>query len=186
MDITLIKHGKTDFNALGKRQGITDLSLNEQGKKELLEVKETLADRDFDVIFSSPLKRAIETAEIIFPTKNVIKNDYLREFDFGELEGVRFTEAVSNYPRNEVVEYNGRQFLMPNEGESFEHMVHRIEQFLQLVRFSFSDDSKIAIVTHATVIEIMQALIGRRAWHAYLGEARNIHGFIDLKIKIQS
>jgi broad specificity phosphatase PhoE len=180
MEITLIKHARTDFNEVGKRQGSTDLSLNDRGKKEAAQLREELTDIPFDIVFSSPLKRAVETAQILFPSINIIKNDLLREYDFGELEGVRFSEPSENFPENQVQEYNGKQFLIPNQGESFEHVVFRVERFIQMLRHGFGGQSKIAIVTHSTIIEIFKALAEQKDWSAYLGDSRQFHGFVKV------
>ena len=63
--ICLVRHGQTDWNALGKLQGQTDIPLNELGKIQARQCGEFLSEEDWDVIISSPLKRARETAEII-------------------------------------------------------------------------------------------------------------------------
>lgn len=184
MKIILIKHGKTDFNDQGKRQGSTDLSLNDRGIKEISILKEEFNDTIFDVIFSSPLKRALESAQILFPKQNIVKNDLLREFDFGELEGVRFSEPLEKFPENAVEEYNGKKFLLPNKGETFENVVHRVQRFLQLIVHGFGPDTTIAIVTHATIIEIMQALIQGKQWSACLGENTYMQGYMEIEVPI--
>ena len=182
MNITLIKHGRTDFNDQGKRQGSTDLSLNNRGDKEVRSMINEFKNKRFDVIFSSPLKRALETAQILFPEQNIVKNDFLREYDFGELEGVRFSEPLENFPDNEVEEYNGKQFLIPSEGETFEHVAHRVERFVQLLLHGFGEEANIAVVTHSTVIEIMRAFCEGKEWSAYLGKDTYFHGYVELEL----
>lgn len=64
--ICLVRHGQTDWNALGKLQGQTDIPLNELGKIQARQCGEFLSkEASWDVIISSPLKRARETADII-------------------------------------------------------------------------------------------------------------------------
>ena len=63
--IYFVRHGQTDWNKLGRIQGHSDTELNEEGKNQAQIVKEKLNGIKFDKVFSSPLKRAKETAQII-------------------------------------------------------------------------------------------------------------------------
>ena len=65
MKITVIRHGETDWNAVGKIQGKTDIPLNTNGREQARITARLLSKHNIDVIISSPLKRAVETAEII-------------------------------------------------------------------------------------------------------------------------
>ena len=91
MEILLTRHGKTEWNALGKVQGKADIKLNEEGIKQAKETSKLLQDEKIDLIISSPLIRAIETARIIAKERNIpiITDESLSERDFGEYEGKR-------------------------------------------------------------------------------------------------
>lgn len=65
MKIILIRHGKTEWNTLNKAAGQVDIPLNEIGREQALETKEKLKDMPIDLIITSPLIRARQTAEII-------------------------------------------------------------------------------------------------------------------------
>ena len=181
MKITLIKHGKTDFNLEGRRQGRRDLSLNDVGKKEVFALKNKIR-QDFNIILSSPLMRTLETAKILFPGKKVLPNDLLIEYDFGELEGVKFSTPLEKFPNNKVEEYNGIKFLMPNRGESFEDLVERCKKFIKYLKENFKKNDVIAVVTHSTNLEIIKALAEGDPWHKYLAQAKNFHGFVEIEI----
>jgi broad specificity phosphatase PhoE len=89
MKITTIRHGETDWNVAGKIQGSVDTELNQNGITQAERLAKRLADVPCDIIFSSDLKRAKKTAEIINSQHGVhiITSDSLRESDFGEFEG---------------------------------------------------------------------------------------------------
>jgi uncharacterized phosphatase len=63
--LALVRHGETDWNSAGRLQGRTDIPLNELGRKQANDAGASLSAQDWDLLVSSPLRRAVETAEII-------------------------------------------------------------------------------------------------------------------------
>ncbi|MDD4816179.1 MAG: histidine phosphatase family protein [Clostridia bacterium] len=84
--IYLVRHSQTDWNLKKIYQGQTDIELNIVGIKQAEELAKKLDGIYFDIVFSSPLKRAIKTAEIISNGKIVVDNRLIERFN-GELEG---------------------------------------------------------------------------------------------------
>ena len=84
--IYLVRHGQTDWNTIGKYQGQTDIELNPEGIVQAENLRKNLKDIDFDIVISSPLKRAYKTAQIIHPGY-IITDNRLMERSNGELEG---------------------------------------------------------------------------------------------------
>ena len=86
MNIFVVRHGQTEWNVLKKMQGSADIELNEKGLSQAQDTADMLSSETFDVIFSSALKRAKQTAEIINNSRglNIIFDDRLRERNFGE------------------------------------------------------------------------------------------------------
>ncbi len=91
MIIYIVRHGQTDYNVEGRYGGRIDVPLNDTGIKQAQELHEKLKDIKFDLVYSSPLQRAIKTAEIICDNE-IIKDDRIIERDNGELEGKLKTE----------------------------------------------------------------------------------------------
>lgn len=89
MEIYILRHGQTVWNKSRLLQGSRDIELCEEGRAVARERCDQLKEVDFDVIYSSPLKRAYETACIIRGDRDIpiIKDDRLREINFGENEG---------------------------------------------------------------------------------------------------
>ncbi|HHT88984.1 MAG TPA: histidine phosphatase family protein [Clostridiales bacterium] len=93
MKIYLIRHGETDWNLIGKVQGREDVPLNETGRRQVRKCAAALKNTEVKIIVTSPLSRAVETAEIISDSiggSKIIIDDGLIERDFGRLSGISY------------------------------------------------------------------------------------------------
>lgn len=90
--IYVVRHGQTDWNREGRLQGRQGLPLNELGISQAEQLREALHDVKFDLVFSSPQARAIETAEIATGIKAIVDNR-LDVFDLGEADGLTRSEV---------------------------------------------------------------------------------------------
>lgn len=99
--VFLVRHGETTWNKLGKFQGVKDIELSEKGIEQAKFLSKRF-ETNFDVICTSPLKRARKTAEIIAANKNIspIVVQNLREIDFGNWEGLTIKELLSKYSKD--------------------------------------------------------------------------------------
>jgi broad specificity phosphatase PhoE len=102
----LVRHGETDWNLAGRIQGATDIPLNDTGRDQARATGIKMQGRKWDVIVSSPLSRAFETASIIasligLPEPTPI--DGLVERNYGEAEGMTGPELESVYPSDSPV-----------------------------------------------------------------------------------
>lgn len=98
--VILIRHGETEWNVLHRFQGLTDIPLNDRGRQQAGFARNGLADRKLDAIYTSPLQRAVETAEIIREDRDILiyPTDGLREMGIGEWEGLLVSEIDERYP----------------------------------------------------------------------------------------
>lgn len=101
----MVRHGNTDWNALGKIQGQTDIPLNELGKKQANALAERLSkdEKLWDAVISSDLQRARQTAAVIADKLGIPLLDgdpRLRERNFGEVEGLTLPERVERWGEN--------------------------------------------------------------------------------------
>lgn len=96
----LVRHGSTDWNIEGRIQGCTDTTLNQQGRREVSELAQSLKRQDWEFIITSELQRAKETGEIISDMLQIPLFSYkgLREREFGPLEGLTLHEIKERYP----------------------------------------------------------------------------------------
>lgn len=100
-DFYIFRHGETDYNKEKRWQGCgIDTNLNENGIKQAHELAKILASENLQIIYSSCLKRAVETAEIIAKSANIeVKRiEDLREGCFGDAEGMCKAEVAKKYP----------------------------------------------------------------------------------------
>lgn len=101
--LVLVRHGETAWNAEGRLQGQTDIPLNDNGREQARTAGVALAGRSWDLVVSSTLGRAIETAELIGSELGLELSDrmsQLRERHYGRAEG----HLVRDLPREEIDE----------------------------------------------------------------------------------
>ena len=140
--IYIVRHGQTEYNVIGRYGGRIDVPLNDNGIKQAHELHEILKDIKFDLVFSSPLHRALQTAEIICDNE-IIKDDRIIERDNGELEG-KLKSEIKVFP----------DF---NDPEEKRYNIENIVDFRNRIYSFFKDISEnykgknILVVTHAGV-----------------------------------
>ena len=145
--IGLIRHGVTEWNELGKAQGTSDIPLNELGRMQAFNVGDRLLEEGkWDMIISSDLSRAIETAQIIGSKINLLVSHYdkrIREIDCGEIDGT--TEEI----RQEKWGSNWREIDLGME--SFEEVGKRGIEFIEEIVHTYKG-MRILIVSHGALI----------------------------------
>ncbi len=154
MEIYIIRHGKTAWNVDRLLQGGTDIELNKDGRNLAIKTGEGLKDIHFDKIYSSPLKRALETAELIRGDRDIpIETDNrLREISFGSREGER-SMAVKDDPNDPFYFFfHAPEKYDPLDGESFQSVMERTKSFLtEVVEPLKNEYKRIMIVGHGAM-----------------------------------
>jgi len=99
VQIVLVRHGATDWNLQGRCQGATDRELSEVGLRQAEQIASLLSSESVQAIYSSGLRRARQTAELISQPHNlpVLIEENIRELDHGALEGLTFNEIKQCY-----------------------------------------------------------------------------------------
>jgi probable phosphoglycerate mutase len=98
MEIVLVRHGETEWSAAGKHTSATDLPLVQAGRTRAAAVAQELAGRSFALVLCSPLRRARETCELAGLGARAELDDDLREWDYGEYEGLTTPEIRERRP----------------------------------------------------------------------------------------
>lgn len=158
MVIYLIRHGETDWNTKRLLQGSTDIPLNQSGVEVARQTAEGLKDVKFDLIFTSPLKRAVETAEIIRGDRKIpiILEERLQEIGFGPYEGLCCLKDEWNIPDPDFINFFARPdaYVPPKGGESIRHLCERTTEFLQeVVQTPDYQDKTILLSGHGAVVK---------------------------------
>lgn len=100
-DFYIFRHGETEFNLQHRQQGSgIDMELTAKGQEQAIALAQKLARCNLDIIFSSPLKRAVQTAQTVAKTLHcplIIKDD-LQECFYGRAEGMLQSELAEKYP----------------------------------------------------------------------------------------
>ena len=153
MTFAFIRHGQTDWNRDDKLQGSSDIPLNAEGRAQAHEAAGILADGGWEVVVSSPLLRARETAQIIAKDLGLeLGPSYpaLVERSYGPLEGESSSETMARWPHRD---YPG--------AESLDSVVSRGLAALARIADDFRDRD-VVIVAHGTIIRYtLAALAGR-------------------------
>ena len=149
MKLYLVRHGQTDWNKEKRLQGQEDIPLNDFGRHLAKETGIGLRNVRFNLWFSSDLKRAAETAEIVNYLDLPIKLDKkLEEIDFGIFEGLSYKEILEKYPAEAKKSQEEWKTFDYITGESLEVLQRRAVEFVE----SLDKTKDNLVVTHWGVI----------------------------------
>ncbi len=154
--IYIVRHGETDWNIGSRMQGHTDIPLNSKGKQQAKEIASHLKKINLDIIYASPLSRAYETAMIINSHHNapIIKDNALRERQFGELEGKTYEEVNKFHPALIFSETWNYPDYHPPGGESVNDIKKRVSEFTKKILKKYTGKS-ILLVSHGVALRIL-------------------------------
>lgn len=173
MLIYLIRHGETVYNTEKRYQGSADIPLSPAGRATLHR-----ADFDPDIVWTSPLTRAVETAQIIFPSSRIIPIQGLREMDFGAFEGRNANEMEQDADYRAWVD--GRCVGRCPGGESMEEFAARTcPAFAALVQDALAQKrEQLVVVAHGGTQMAVLGLLSRPVRDYYRWMAPNGGGYI--------
>jgi len=153
--IFLVRHGQIDYGNEKRYIGITDLPLSNAGIGQATRLKEYFSDIDIEKVFTSPLKRCMQTAEILLEGSRISREviDELQEINMGEWEN-RTIDYIKDHFR-EMYEKRGANIdtFIPPGGESFKQLQKRVmPAFESIVE---NNAGNILIISHAGVNRVI-------------------------------
>lgn len=152
--IYLVRHGETKWNKIKKIQGTSDIELTPKGFKQAKKIANRLANEKIDLIYSSDLKRAYKTAEIIANKLKLKVNvsQALREINFGCWEGLTLSEIQNKYSNEYLLWMTEPHKLQISNAETLMIVKERTVKFIKEI-INNSNDKNILVVSHGAAIK---------------------------------
>jgi len=167
----LVRHGNIEYNNIQRFAGFIDLELTEEGLKQVEKLRDRLEKEAIDAIYSSDLKRAFMTAEVIASRHKVeIVSCYeLREVNYGDVDGFTFEEIKQRYPKlaEEIADFSP-ELSFPS-GDSLKGFIDRTLTFLDRLK-EHSQEQTVLIVSHGGAIRALLCDllgIGQKYWQTF-------------------
>lgn len=177
--LVLIRHGATKANIEHRYLGKTDEVLSKEGEMQLFEYKKMGFFPNIDFLFSSPMKRCVQTAEILFPELKPVEIEEWKEMDFGVFEGKNYLELQGDKRYQEWIDSNGT--LPFPEGESREEFISRCDKGFRrmigkLKPIKEEGRKTVGIIVHGGTIMALLSKYGKGDYFFY--QVPNGKGFI--------
>ena len=169
-NILLIRHGQSEWNKLNLFTGFKNIELSEQGIEEANKAGQNFKNLDikFNIVFTSELKRAQETAKIILQNLNqwdflnnqgkIISNINLNERDYGDLTGLNKKETAEKFGEEQVHKWRRGYSDQPPNGESLEDVVRRVTKYFEEVikpAIQSDENDNILIAAHGNSLRAL-------------------------------
>ena len=169
-NILLIRHGQSEWNKLNLFTGFKNIELSEQGIDEANKAGQNFKNLNikFDIVFTSELKRAQETAKIILKNldqwdhlyeEGKIKTDInLNERDYGDLTGLNKKETADKFGEEQVHKWRRGYSDQPPNGESLEDVVRRVKIYFEESinpAIQSADNNNILIAAHGNSLRAL-------------------------------
>lgn len=154
MNIYIMRHGTTVWNEKGITQGRSNNRLSKSGKQQTLTTAQSYQNTKFDVIFCSPIARAVQTANIMnkFHNVKIIKHELLTDIDQGIFTGRKFSSITPSEMELKKIRHSSCKM------ESFYSVEKRIKKFYEN-ELKNSPFENILIVTHSTCASFLKSII---------------------------
>ena len=154
MKLYIVRHGETIWNIEHKAQGRRDIPLSEKGIREASNVAPLVDKLNIDVVISSPLIRARETAKILVDSKLPINtDDRIKERDWGMNEGANL-DSVDKWDCWDVILNTKVQNI-----ECIQDFMYRVSDFIEDIKIRYKDKN-VLVVTHSAVSRVIHYLLG--------------------------
>lgn len=159
--IVLIRHGETDWNREHRFQGHADVPLNEEGRRQARELADRLRGEAYAAAYSSPLRRAHETARILAAelSVEVEPRDRLKEVDVGSWSGLTTSEVENRYPegfRRWADDRSGGW----TDGETYDELGRRVVADLLAIAEQHPGERVLAVTHGGAIRAVLAAIAG--------------------------
>lgn len=164
--ILIFRHGETDYNVEKRLQGFLDIPLNERGKRQAKELSEKLKAEKIDLMYSSPLSRALDTAKEILkghPETELVLEKSLQERDFGKYAGTLKAELPEKFPELKGAELINTWKSVDGRVESYAEIRERVFPLLEKIsEKARKENINIALSTHKGPIRLARMFFEKK------------------------
>lgn len=173
--VIVLRHGQTTYNAAGIWQGLLDAPLSDIGREQAAAAASALSAHRIDVIYSSDLSRAADTACVVGKAIGLepVYDVRLREIDVGEWSGMTTEEVTAKFPDEQTAIARGEDLRRGRTGESVTDVAERVQPFLDEVVAQLAPGATLLVVSHGVTGRALCArLAGMEqgvAWHCLSG-----------------
>ncbi len=132
----IVRHAESEWNPIGRYQGLLDPELSERGKLQADLLAKELSHIDVDAVYSSPLKRTLDTAKALLKFKELQINSDRRiiEIDHGVWSGMLVEEVMQKYPKDFEIWIKEPHKVKFPQGESLVDVYQRVKEFLSEIK----------------------------------------------------
>jgi len=168
--LTTVRHGETEYNKEKRYAGTIDIPLNEAGRNDVSHAATFVSSIKFDVVITSPLQRAIETAQFLTKGRiELVSSSYVRERNYGILQGRTYADVEHIRPPIHFIKVGGDYHsLNPPQAETFEELRARAEAFYEYIITNFMG-RRILVVSHGVFLQQFHGLLREKDWIESLG-----------------
>ena len=182
MLLYIIRHGETAWNRNRRLQGSSDIPLTPEGEALAAETARGLAGIPFDFVFSSPLKRAYRTAELLRGDRDIplFADSRLQEVRFGVAEGQADYRQV---PPVSLFFSDPEAYVPPDGAESYGEILLRAGSFVREALYPFSrrhPGAAVLLVAHAAINRGLEAVLLRTPLADYWKDPRRVNCAVDI------
>jgi len=160
--ICVVRHGETDWNIAGILQGWLDVPINERGRVQARQLADAFAGSAFSCVYTSPLARSLETAEIIADLLGLpppVCHDGLKERNFGAIQGIPKAELAESNPSllEHILKRNPDTHF--EQGESMEECATRVlAAIMDIARQR--PGARVLVITHGWAMDTITREVG--------------------------
>jgi len=182
--IVLVRHGETDWNRDRRFQGQADIVLNETGRAQVRALAAELVRETFSIVYTSPLRRAAESAEILAAALEleVRPCDALMEIHVGSWSGLTVPEVATQFPDGHRRWLDSRAGW--EDGETYDELGMRVDEGLRRIGAAHLDAHVLA-VTHGGPIRAILAAIRGLSFEASRDEIAFVENCEAVRVTIQ-
>jgi broad specificity phosphatase PhoE len=175
--ILTIRHGQTLYNVEKRYAGSIDIPLNEKGIEDAENAAIVLKDFELDIVITSKLQRAIQTAELLVAGRNIhiIQNKLCNERNYGKMQGLNYIEVEEIKPRIKYFKLNNDfHSLNPPDGETFPALRRRAKLFSQFIFQNYNGSNNLVVSSSAFMQQLHGIFRGTNCMESLRNEIHNL------------